>query len=125
MSLHAQSSESRVIEGATDWSALAKERKRKSELLTRNLHKRLVVRSDAGAQFAHPIRCHGQLDEMVAALNHIGVIASAASARWDHIPDSGFEFETEFIDDHLLLPIGEDVDGEYLVEMCNALRQFK
>lgn len=122
----AQSSASRIIEGATDWSTLARQRKRKSEMIRHSTPKRMSIRHDTPAQFAHPIRCHGRREEMVDALSNIGVVAGALNERWDHIPsDRGFDFEREFIDDHLLLPTGEDVDVMQLMKICSTLKKFK
>lgn len=123
MELMAQSSESRALEAETDFQAMAEARWAKSHILREHLNPALFVR-DENAQFAFPIRCHGNREEMSEALMGIGVVASALKEKWDHIPVDGFDFEAEFIDDHLLLPIGEDVGVEMLLAMANTLNKF-
>lgn len=123
MRLMAQSAESRAVEAATDFQYMAQSRWAKSLWLRQNLNEPLIVRNEA-AQFAFPIRCYGQREDVRMALMEIGVMASTLDDRWDHVPKEGFIAESEFLHDHLLLPIGEEVGFEMLLAMANELNRF-
>ena len=122
MKPHGQSNQSRAVEAATNYLGMMTGRKRKSLLLA-GLLSRLAGRPHVASQFAFPIRCHGHRREMETALFSADVMASTLTDRWDHVRHD-FAIETEFFDDHLLLPIGEDVTNADCYRMAEVLKQF-
>lgn len=125
MELKTQSARSRAIEARTNLATMRKVRERNSRILSDMMPPSLLVREDQDCQFAFPIRCCGKREEMIAALCEIGVLASSLSDKWEFIPLSGFEVEANFIDDHLLLPIGEQVSQESIITMVDALARVE
>lgn len=118
----AQSPESRAVEAMQNYKSMYLQRSQKSGYLDVLLSGLLVRPSGQDCQFAYPIRCFGLRDEIGAALARVGVLASTINDKWDHIPSGGFDIEAAFIDDHLLLPIGEAVTFPDLERMAAAIR---
>lgn len=58
---------------------------------------------------------------------HGGVFLAALSQRWDYLPDDPeFSAERDYLDNHVLIPINEHIDGprmERLVKTLNELRK--
>jgi hypothetical protein len=123
MSPRSQSAISRAVEAATDMVTMSESRKMKSVMLRAAMPPGLLVRREP-AQFAFPVRCAGRRREMVAALMNVGVLPSFFEGLWDHVPAEGFDFEREFLADHVLLPINESVTFASISKIASALREF-
>ncbi|HVM96588.1 MAG TPA: hypothetical protein VMT89_09375 [Candidatus Acidoferrales bacterium] len=121
----AQSAASRAIEAASDIELMSVSRGIRSRILCQKLRAPFLVRQQETAQFAFPVRCHGYRDEMIDALSQIDVLPGTLRERWNHIPVAGYEIEAAFIDDHLLLPIGETVSVDKLNEMAAVINAFE
>jgi hypothetical protein len=119
----AQSAESRVTETTFDLVFSATWRLINSDTLLTELDRKFIVRPEP-AQFAFPIHCHGRREEIAAALFHDGVLAATLDSKWNHIPQSGYAVESKFIDDHLLLPIGDGVTAAELAIIAHRINQI-
>ena len=81
----------------------------------------LLVRRDDLPSFALPIRCGGRREKMIAALHGIGVVPGVWSDKWSVAPGAAFVNSRAFYNDHLLLPINEDVTTANIRQMANVV----
>jgi len=121
MSPREQSAQSRAIEAMTDFAMMSARRACFAHILDRCLLRDRVWREDA--RFAYPIRCNGKRREIDTALYREGFMAATLTERWDHVQPQ-FAIETDFYDDHLLLPMGESVTADDTITMAKVLEGF-
>lgn len=125
MTLRAQSSLSRAIEASTDFEVMRTLRSAKSRLLSRRLNPEFMVTTDERCEFAFPILCNGLKNEIATELFNAGIVASDLVDKWDFVPSGeGFDIESKFIHDHLLLPINEGVEMKDLLTMADVVNSF-
>lgn len=111
------------IEEQTDFNGMFISRLHNARALANQISTRFWVNNSL-AQFAFPIRCHGRREAMMDALLRAGVFPSTLVDLWNHIPDETFIHERDFIHDHLLLPIHEQVTLPDLSVMAEVLSRF-
>ncbi len=79
------------------------------------------------APFAYPIIVRPPLncEDIYDRLLKIGVLPSRLIDKWDHIPkgDDRFGIEHTFMDQHLLLPVGEEVTHDNIVKIGKCLKE--
>ncbi len=77
--------------------------------------------------FAFPvvIRPPANCEDVYDRLMKIGVLASRLIDKWDHIPkgDDRFGVEHTFMDQHLLLPVGEEVTYNHVRRVGTVLKE--
>jgi hypothetical protein len=126
MSVHSQSAFSRAVEAKTDFYMMKRLRQGKSDFLAQRIIPNRLVQHNQSCEFAFPVRCGGYKDEMASALYRAGVVPCDLVSMWDHIPTGeGYDVETVFVDDHLLLPINEAVDMKDMLLMAEIVNSFR
>lgn len=116
------SAESRCIVASTNLDEVKQTRSYNAATYYRNLPESMKLRSGIPvAPFAFPILVKSP-DQVLQKLLEIGVLASKAIDKWDHIPDDHFEAECYFRDHHLLLPVGEEVTFDDIHKICECLK---
>lgn len=129
--LYRQSAESRMIEA--QWG-IERDRQLRCDNLAR-LHlavpKEFKLEREFRSEtplFAYPIVCRDVARTAVAMeLAKAGVIASTLVSRWDHVPayvNGWFATERYFIDNHLLLPVGDNLTTEEARRIGDVLESF-
>ncbi len=131
-----QSAHSRHIEDNFPFDSLIKKRLINSSILYKELknpvfslvHKKLhsgVVPWCVTARV--PVE---QREEIINDLFDQGILLSTLKDKWDFIPanmDSHFNFESAFIEDHVLIPVSEFISEDsmrFMVEQLNHVKRF-
>jgi len=132
MAIHAQSHESTCIVASIDLELLRKTRSHNALSYYKAIPECFVFRPKPPmAPFAYPIvvRPPHNTEDVFERLLNVGVLAPRLIDKWDHIPkgDDRFLIEHTFMDQHLLLPVGDEVTyddikrvGACLQEVANA-----
>ncbi len=70
-----------------------------------------------------PLNCEHVYDELLK----VGVLPSRLIDKWDHIPkgDDRFSIEHIFMDQHLLLPVGEEVTFNDIRRVGTCLKRLR
>lgn len=122
MGLYSQSALSRSIEAETDLREMKWLRQAKSNDLCDQLLPQFFI-YDQSCQFAFPIKCGGKREQIATALCEAGIFPGKVAERWDHIPPT-FQIERNFFNDHLLLPIGENISRKAITLMAEIVNNF-
>ena len=122
--LYGQSAESRRADRNAEYEQIRRRRVDLSSRLSGSLYHQFRVAGGWYYQFAYPILCQGKRDAVQEALLTVGIVAARQERRWNHIPRSGFSVESNFISDHLLLPINERVQVSDIDIMCDTINRF-
>ncbi len=125
MSPLAQSEESRCIESSLDLDALHEIKTQNVVQYLNTLPKEFIWCDQYPvAPMAFPIMVKPPLKRRVIfnALLEKGVLASMQIDKWDHV-EAGYIHEREFIDQHLLLPVGEGVGRSVVRDIAACLRE--
>lgn len=75
-------------------------------------------------QFAFPVMLkHPDHKEAITErLTKLGILPSTLVAKWDHVPrDAAFKIELDFMDRHLLLPLGDPMNTNLIGQIAGAL----
>lgn len=130
--IYAQSTESKCIVNSIDMNLIKAARSHNAASYYKVTPECFLFRPKPPiAPFAYPIvvRPPHNTEDVFNRLLNIGVLASRLIDKWDHIPraDDRFMIEHTFMDQHLLLPVGEEVSyndvrrvGACLKELSNG-----
>ncbi len=129
LALYAQSDESRCIEDSTDLAAMQQIRSHNTSGYYKFIPQCFRFRPKIPvAPFAYPIivRSPYSVLEIIDCLIDIGVLPARQVDKWDHIPtgDNRFEHERTFMEQHLLLPVGEEVTFDDVKRIGTCLREI-
>lgn len=129
LSLYAQSPESKCIIADTDLAEVRKIRSHNAQSYYKITPECFIFRRPVpAAPFAYvivvrpPLICENVFD----ALLNVGVLPSRLIEKWDHVPkgDPRFIIEHTFMDQHLLLPVGEEVTYDAIRRVGAVLKRF-
>lgn len=129
LGLHSQSAESKCIVANTDLAGIEEARSYNSLTYYKNIPicYRFRVNSPI-APFAFPIIVRPPLncEHVFERLMEVGVLPSRMIDKWDHLPKSDDRFENEhiFMDQHLLLPVGEEVTLDHIRKISVCLKEI-
>lgn len=111
--IYAQSSESRCIVESTNLEAVRTARSHNAASYYKMIPECFLFRPKPPlAPFAYPIIVRPPLkpEQVFNRLLEVGVLASKLMDKWNHVPgDPRFTAERTFMEQHLLLPVGEEV----------------
>jgi perosamine synthetase len=129
---HAQSTNSRRIESATDYVEMRRRRRANAAVAHHGLADIPLVRllhadlPPGAMPFAFPIRVAKQSrHSILKSLVTSGVMPSTLIDKWNFLPldkTRVYANEQAFIDEHLLLPIAEDISTSQIAAMVDHLR---
>lgn len=126
--IYAQSAESRCIEASTDLTTVQEIRNHNASAYYKGIPECFGFRpKNPVAPFAYPIVVRSPLkrDDVFKALLQIGVLASTLVDKWNHVPqDPKFTAERAFMEQHLLLPVGEEVTYDDVKRVCACLKEI-
>lgn len=126
---HGISSESKCIIANTDDGKIREVRSYNAAAYYKNIPECYRFRSfSAIAPFAFPIVVRPPLncEHVFECLVEMGVMPSRMIDKWDHLPkgDDRFANEHTFMDQHLLLPVGEDVTLDHIRKISACLKEI-
>lgn len=129
LTIYAQSTESKCIEANTDLENVRTVRSHNAATYYKNIPARFTLRPKAPlAPFAFPIviKPPVECDDVFKRLVDVGVLASDLVDKWNHVPkdDKRFLIEQSFMKQHLLLPVGEEVTYDNVMEISACLKEF-
>ncbi len=125
LTIYDQSPESRCIVDSTDLDTVKQSRSHNASFYYKYIPECFRFRSAVPlAPFAYPIIVRPPL-RVEQVFNHLlerRVLASRLVDKWNHIPgDQQFKAERTFIDQHLLLPVGEEVTYDNVRDIGKCL----
>ncbi len=126
---HSMSAESKCIIANTDLEKVKETRSYNAAAYYKNIPECYRFRTHSPvAPFAFVIVVRSPLncEEVFERLMAIGVMPSRLIDKWDHLPrgDDRFSNEHVFMDQHLLLPVGEDVTLDHIRKISNVLKEL-
>lgn len=129
LTLHGQSEESKCIVANTDEEAIKTARSHNAASYYKVTPECMIFRPKAPvAPFAYPIVIRPPLncEHVFECLLDIGVFAGRLIEKWDHLPkgDERFAIEHTFMDQHLLLPVGEEVTYDDIKRVGACLKEI-
>lgn len=129
LTVYSQSVESKCIISSTDLKEVEHIRSHNAQNYYKQTPECFVFRPKTPiAPFAYPIvvRHPHNCEDVYLALLDAGILPSRLIEKWDHIPkgDDRFELEHTFMDQHLLLPVDEDVTYNDIKRVGTVLRRF-
>lgn len=133
LSPHRQSTMSREIEDAYPYVQSVQQRRKNAHYLYKHMETNALIPvhsalPDGVVPFGIPARVpQGRRDEILKILFEHGVLLSTLEDKWNFVPhdrQTQFSFETDFLKDHVLIPISEFITNHEMETMVHELNQI-
>lgn len=125
---YAQSQESRCVEASISFTELNYTHQTNARRINHGLPLLFYWNDSPNiAPFAYPIIVRPPLrrDQVVNELVEVGILPVTLISKWDHIPkEGGFTAERDFINSHLLLPVGVGVTSDVTDKITTVLQRL-